>query len=99
MAQFPVKRIQHRPRRDGRRARELADLKRERHHLVEETDRLAQALQKAARPRRTRSPKAPEPTKADERCPQCGTATRLVNLGRMTLRACPNCKWHAKVEE
>ena len=98
MAQFPVKRTQHRPRREDRKARELADLKRAQHQLEAERDRLTQALAKSTRPRKERAPKPPKEGTSGI-CPDCGGKTQVIDLGRMKMWACGGCKWHQKIDE
>lgn len=81
--------VQHRATREGRRARELADLKKAQHQLEVKAQRLQEALEKPPRPKKER----PAATGV---CPGCGGPTSLVNLGRFEMLACPACKWHQK---
>lgn len=30
------------------------------------------------------------------KCEKCGEHTKIVDLGQVTIRLCPNCKWHIK---
>jgi hypothetical protein len=93
---------QHRARRDGRKARELAELKKSQHQLALEARRLQDALARVERPRVVKVVAGEEPPAPKARprgknsCPECGGQLRLVDLGHFEMMACPDCKWHAK---
>lgn len=81
----------------------MAELKRSRHQLEAEARRLQEALARTERPRTVKvstpaSTVKPKTKPASNPCPNCGEPTRLVNLGRFEMWACPSCKWHAKKE-
>ncbi len=93
---------QHRAKRDGRKARELAELKKSQHRLAEEARRLQEALARSERPRVVKvvaggEPPAPKVrARGKNACPECGGQLRLVDLGHFEMMVCPECKWHVK---
>lgn len=93
---------QHRAQRDARRQRRaLAEVKRKFHQSEAVSKRLVEALEKSSRPRVVKvvegEPIAPAPApKPNNPCPQCGAELREIDLGRMKMVACPECKYHVK---
>lgn len=120
---------QHRPERDVKHARELADLRRENNRLARQNARFRKQAERATSTRDmfegvdTSATVPVQPggaitpavlEDAAERCrkgfgapqerfypagscPECGTATRRLELGPKTLDVCPECKWRKVV--
>jgi hypothetical protein len=104
-----VRQQQHRPAREGQKARELANLKRENHRLARANARLRKEATKAwggvtltpeviedASERTKANLGAPQlDIHAPDQCtqPGCGGLLRRVDLGRIVLMVCVVCKW------
>lgn len=101
---------QHRPARDTKRAREVADLKRENNKLARQNARLRKQAERAERtrdafedvsesPESTTAPSAAQNGAGSPSCttPDCSGVTRLLSLGPFTFRVCPECKARSRV--
>lgn len=91
----------HRPSRDGQKAAELTDLKRENYQLRR---RVARLLKQIEHLELLTPDVEPEPMAVDvvdvpvekARCPGCDTSTgyfEMTILGGKTISGCRSCKW------
>lgn len=91
--------VQHKPKNEERKAKELVDLKQENHSLKRKLKR----LQKEVR-RRTiieeevaieAAPFASNAASVDQ-CPDCDGLLRVLTLAGKRYRICGECKWRQK---
>jgi Zn finger protein HypA/HybF involved in hydrogenase expression len=88
--------VQHRPKGEEQKAREMVDLKQENHSLKRKLKR----LEKEVRKRTTieedaiaiETPEEP----AVEECPECGSRIKNLTLAGKSFNICGECKWRKK---
>jgi uncharacterized protein YlxW (UPF0749 family) len=87
-----IRAVQHKPRNEERKAKEIVDLKQENHSLKRKLKRLQKEVRKREPPEAEEE--MIEPT--TEKCPECGTQIRELDLAGKRYRICGDCKWRQK---
>lgn len=90
--------VQHKPKNEERKAKELVDLKQENHSLKRKLKRLQKEVRKLG-------PVNEEYEEHEgsgagmpeiERCPKCQVPTKSLELAGKRYRICGECKWRQK---
>lgn len=96
-----IRAVQHKPKNEERKAKEIVDLKQENHSLKRKLKRLQKEVRKRVPPEAEEEAmlmSAPYSSNAAfvDKCPECEGFLKMLSLAGKRYIICGDCKWRKK---